>query len=383
MIEHYKDINECLMAGCPREAVRECLERARDFAPEKIKGALDYKAEFYAEWFDQELEPGHPVPFAPYYRVRTGELTIWTGIEKSGKTTLLAFVVNWLMSLGERALVSSMETRAVKTLKKYSRQSVGQLIHSKKWHEQIATAEAASKYMAESKARAEASIGWLHGRMWVYDHVGILQWKQLLEDMVWARHRLGITQFVVDNFMRLGIYKDDYPQQAEAVAAFAQMAMDTDSHVHLVVHQNKSEGQGKGGASAARGKRSVSGAFEIIASAHNIVEVVRDHEKGEKVCDLRDQLGVLVGLDEKVAGQREELQEELKALDARADGKFILHAQREGETQNGSTYLYFLWDSQQYCQFPKGHAGHKSRNFVEETREREEKTEKMAIWREP
>lgn len=60
----------------------------------------------------------------------------------------------------------------------------------------------------------------------------------------------------------------------------------------------------------------------------------------------------------------QEKTERLNTLNGVPDGKFILHAQREGEQQNASKYLWFLWECQQYVSHPKGHDEHKPWRFV-------------------
>lgn len=154
--------------------------------------------------------------------------------------------------------------------------------------------------------------------------------------------------------MRLGFVKDDYTQQAECITALSALAMELGIHIHLVVHQNKSEGH-KG---QAGGKRSISGAFEIIANAHNIVEVQRDVNKGEKISEVFQ--------DHRIGRiNDQEKADRLNTLNGVPDGKFILHAQREGEQQNGSKYLWFLWECQQYVSHPQGHTDHRPLHFVD------------------
>ncbi|PWU21748.1 MAG: hypothetical protein C5B50_00915 [Verrucomicrobia bacterium] len=347
-----KDINDCLMAGVPAENVLTCLESARDFAPEKIKSAASFYDQFIAEWFEGELEPGLELPFGFPWKIRPGELTVWTGIEKSGKTTLLNFVLVHLMSLGEKVLVASMEVKPKKTLKKISRQSWGALLRDEKELNKCATDEDRASYDEACRRHADQCFRWFAPKLWLYDHVGIARWRDLGDDIRWARHRHGITQIVIDNFMRLGIPKDDYAQQADAITFFAGLAMELDVHIHVVVHQNKGENKKEPG-----GKRSVAGAFEIIANAHNIVEVQRDERKAQKMAEL---------WESKKNGLLESAQFESKLADLQKvpDGKFILRAQRDGEVQDGSKYLWFLRPSQQYVSVPPGHRNHLSRCYA-------------------
>jgi len=361
-----KDANDCLLAGVPREEMKYVLDNAIDFAPKKVVSAADFEKQFMEEWFDKHLEPGLELPWGfPQFKIRPGELTIWTGIEKSGKTTVLGFLLMALLFQGERALVASFEIKPVKTLKKFSRQAFGDLIYDTAVLEKCKTAEEKANYEEVARGQARETFNWLAKSLWLYNHTGIGNWRELGEDMRYARRRHGITQFVVDNFMRLGISKDDYAQQADAITYFTAIAMELDVHVHMVIHQNKSEGR-KGGAS---GKRSVSGAFEIIANAHNIVEVQRDEVKGEQVSELFENLKI-----GKLSDM--EFKEQKSQLDLRPDGKFILHAQRDGEHQNGSKYLWFLWKSQQYVDVPPGGRDHRPLRFVLQAKQDAEKNAK-------
>jgi hypothetical protein len=337
----YKDANDTLMAGAERECMRLALEQAVEFAPKQVVHASEFREEFFKEWFSAELEPGLEMPFEFPFKFRPGELTIWTGIEKSGKTTFIGNVQVCLMAQGERVMVASFETKPAKTLKKYSRQVYGGILYNDPDRlQQIGKdKDLLEDYRREAMAKADETFAWLSENLWMYDFTGIGKWRTLSDDIRWAARRYGITQFVIDNFMRIGILKDDYAQQSEAIAHFAGLAMDLGVHIHMVVHQNKT---------ADGGKRSVAGAFEIIANAHNILEVQRDVEKGAKIGELFDKL--------KVGAISQEKFSEAKAdLDRKPDARLILHAAREGERQNAGRYLWFLWKAQQYVTDPPGH----------------------------
>lgn len=369
----YKDANDCLIAGVPREEMKFVLDNAVDFAPKKVVSAADFEAQFMAEWFDKQLEAGLDLPWGfPQFKIRPGELTIWTGIEKSGKTTLLGFLLIALLFQGERALVASFEIKPVKTLKKFSRQAFGDLICDPAVVEKCKTDEERGNYEQVVRGQAMDTFRWLSKSLWLYNHTGIGNWRELGDDMRYARRRHGITQFVIDNFMRLGISKDDYAQQADAITYFTAIAMELDVHVHMVVHQNKSEGT-KGGAG---GKRSVSGAYEIIANAHNIVEVQRDTVKGEQVSELFEELKIGKIADAEFKNRKSQ-------LDLKPDGKFILHAQRDGEHQNGSKYLWFLRKSQQYVDVPPGSRDHCPLRFVLQAKQAAERAAKKELPFEP
>jgi twinkle protein len=360
--EHWKDVNECLMAGVAPEVMKECLDKAQDFPPKKIVSVEAYRERFMEHIFSGDPDPGLSLPFNFPFKIRPSELTVWTGIEKSGKSTMLSFVLMNLITQGERALIASMEVKAIRSLDKWARQAFGGFVYDREILARCTSDDERVRYLTLARERATRTFDWLAGSLWLYDHVGIAQWRELIEDIRWARYRFGIRQFVVDNFMRLGITKDDYPQQADAINAFSTLAMELDCHIHMVVHQNKAEGhRGREG-----GKRTVSGAFEIIASAHNIIEIQRDEQKGQKVSELWDERK-LIEADRQKANYAERIkdwQQRLEAFNDAPDGRFILRAQRDGDCQDGSKMLWFMWQSQQYSDKPPTHTDYGVIRFV-------------------
>lgn len=353
-----KDCNDCLKAGVPLEAMQAALTNARDFAPDKIVSAVELEAEFLRWVFDREVEEGIPMPFEFPLRFRKGETTLWLGIEKSGKTTLLNFATVFALSQGERGLVCSFEVPWQDTNDKLCRQAWGGLYFDKRLLKRAADDEQRAAIREAARKQTIETHRFLAGGLWYYVHVGIGNWRQLMDDIRWARRRLGITWVQIDNFMRLGIPKDDYAQQADAIIALVSLAMELGLHLHIVLHQNKSEGT-KG---SAGGKRTASGAHELLGNPHNIVEVTRDDKKGKQVSELFEKLKIGEIKDA-------EFKLEKAQLDLKPDGKFALHASRNGDVQDGSKYLWFLWESQQYADVPPGHSDHGALRFVAHARQ--------------
>lgn len=351
----FKDANECLLAGVAPEALRACLDAARDFAPDKIVAATALEADFLKWVFDREEDAGVGLPFEFPLRFRSGETTLWLGIEKSGKTTLLDFATVAAIGQGERALVCSFEVPWPDTNDKLCRQAFGGLYFDKRLLKKCVDEEQRQSIRESAREQTLKAHRWLAGNLWYYVHVGIGQWRTLMEDIRWARRRLGVTWVQIDNFMRLGIPKDDYAQQADAIIQLVSMAMEEGIHLHVVLHQNKSEGK-KG---SEGGKRSASGAHELLGNPHNIVEVIRDDKKAQQVSELWEKKKADLITAEAFAT-------ELEDLNNKPDGKFILRAQRNGNTQDGSKYLWFLWESQQYVSVPTGHPDHHAINYTNE-----------------
>ena len=358
---NFKDANECLMAGVLPELMKAALDGARDFAPEKVRSAAELEDDFLKWVFDRQDELGIELPFDFPLRLRRKETTLWMGVKGCGKSTLLDFVSVAAMAQGERALVASFEMPWEDTNDKLCRQAFGGLYFDKRMLKKCETDEDRAGILASAREQTIETHRWLAQSLWYYVHVGIAHWRQLIDDMRWARRRLGITFFVVDNFMRLGISKDDYAQQADCMIAFAGLAMELDAHIVIVIHSTKETAK-KGRADGYGNASAASGAHEIGDNAHNIVEIQRDDKKGKQVGEL---------FDEKKLGTVTDAQftEKMNALNNKPDGKFIMHNQRKGEVQDGSKHLWFLWESQQYVDVPHGHTDHRATRFVARAKE--------------
>jgi twinkle protein len=207
-----------------------------------------------------------------------------------------------------------------------------------------------------AKENAARVLEYLSSRLWLYHHVGIVPWRQLLEDFKFVRRRYGVTQFVIDSLMRVGIMEDDYVQQAEFVTAFASFCDEYDCSGHLVAHRKKDE---KGERSGSGGDKSVvSGSAKITDNAHNVCEIWRNVDKGQKVSQLFEEqrVGICTGTL---------FEERLKSLQGQPDGKFILRKQRNGEVQEASKMIWFIWESYQYTDKPPDHPKHLSYQFLD------------------
>lgn len=358
----YKDVNDCLMAGLDRAAIHAAVQGARDFAPEKVVAAAELEKDFLKWVFDRAEDQGIELPFDfPQVKFRRKEMILWMGVKGCGKSTLLDFVAVAAMAQGERVLIGSFEEPWEKTNDKLCRQAFGGLYFDKRALKKCEDEESRRNFIEGSREQTIETHRWLGKSLWYYQHVGIVHWRQLLDDMRWARRRLGITFFVVDNFMRLGISKDDYSQQADCAIAFAGLAMELDATIVLVIHQDKDSGKAKNRNKISGNASSASGAHEIGDNAATIIEIQRDDVKGKQMSELWE--------ERKVAEQigdfsENEFNAKKTALDLKPDGKIILHNQRNGDLQDGSKHLWFLWESQQYVDCPAGHAAHAPIRFV-------------------
>ena len=252
-----KDANECLLAGMDAEAFSELVANAKSMDPPELRAASTYGDEVKEELFPKNKERhgsefflGQHFPF----RVRKGELTIWTGFSGHGKSLALVQSLTHDISQGHRALIASLEISPAETLAIMARQILGQ--------------------SPDSQDSIDPALRWLDGRCWLVDHVGVMPWKKLIPIMTYAARRYGVDRFSVDSLLLLGISGEDYDAQRACVSALVTFAGETRSHVHLVAHSKKLDDERK-----PPSKFDVKGSGDITDLCHNGLTIWRDKKK--------------------------------------------------------------------------------------------------------
>lgn len=226
-------------------------------AKQKVKPASAWQDETIRYMHAPDEQQGVYLPWSKtssLFRLRSGELTLWPGINGHGKSILLSQLMLCAASQGEKVLVASMEMRPKLTLERKVRQAC------KEW--------------LPSPSKAKDFFAWSADRLWLYDHLGSVQWKQLIAVMRYCASTLGITQFVIDSLMRCGIREDDYSGQKDFVDALCTFKHYYDVHVHLVMHSRKKDDE-----MTPPGKFDAKGTGTITDLADNVVTVWRNKKK--------------------------------------------------------------------------------------------------------
>lgn len=197
---------------------------------------------------------------------RKGEVSLWAGVNGHGKSMFLSQVTLDLCQQGERVMVASFEMKPAKQMQRMSRQG-------------YAGREPSVQFLRDLHK-------WTDGRLWIYDHVGSVEWRKLIAVMRYAVHTFGITQFVIDSLMKCVKGEDDYNAQKDFVNELCSFAQDYKVHIHLVHHVRKGESELK-----APGKFDVKGAGAITDQVDNVFIVWRDKKaeresQGEATCRL-------------------------------------------------------------------------------------------------
>lgn len=257
----HKDVNECLVAGIPKEIVDKAIAMAFTFDPDGLAAPSTFTDDVVALfWPSGDVKEGYRTPYAKLgdkLLFRPSELTIWTGASGSGKSQILSdCVVDWI-GQGARVCLSSLEMRPQQTLKRMAKQVVGT---------DRPTVEAIHKAMA-----------WLDQGLILYTLTGKANVGGLLEVFDYCRAKYGCDTFVIDSLMRLGIAGDDYNGQEGAIFNLVDWVIARGVHVHLVAHSRKGDKD--------RGlpeTEDIKGAMEIGANAFNILTIWRNRKIEEK-----------------------------------------------------------------------------------------------------
>lgn len=248
---------------------------------------------------------GMPAPWAKTQdkvRFREGEVTVWAGVNGSGKSMLLGQVVMGFMR-AQRCAIASFEMAPETTLQRMCRQ--------------------ASQGPRPTPEFIDQFHDWTDARLWLYDHRGRIDPRHMLAVCRHAHAELGIRHLVIDSLMKVVRGEDDYNGQKDLVNDLCAIAGETGMHVHLVHHLRKGDGSGKPGS-----KDDLKGSGAVSDQVDNVVIVWR----------RRPRIGA----------------EAVEPSDDSPDAMLIVEKQRNGEWE-GRVGLWFDPDSMQFLEGPWAH----------------------------
>lgn len=197
-----------------------------------------------------------------------GEVSVWTGKRKEGKSTMIGLPILSAIREGRKVCVYSGELPAWRY---------------KAW---LLSMAAGPDYLVEEVTDTGKSVWnvrpeiarqidlWWKGKLFLLDNTasGIHEPEKLLGLMKYTKKRFGCSVFVLDNLMTVSLPGEDkYNAQSAFVGQLVDFAHETGSHVHLVAHRRKGGTQnGKKGDSD-----DVSGSADITNRADNTFAVSR------------------------------------------------------------------------------------------------------------
>lgn len=202
-------------------------------------------------------EPGLLLPWEKAQgkvKIRPGKLALWVGWSHHGKSQILKQIMLSAIQQSEKVCIASMEEEVEEVWCDMGRMACGR--------------------QEPSSREVDAWVKFSTGGLWLYDQQGEVKADRILAVMRYCAEELGVTQFVIDSLMMLGVSRDDYEAQSLFVGKLKTLAKDTGCTAHLVAHMRKRDG--KNGDEQPGTMHDISGGHEIGSKADYIFNVWRN-----------------------------------------------------------------------------------------------------------
>ncbi len=233
--------------------------KARNEDIASIKTTTELRADLHDEFFGDASITGRTLPWSnmqDHFRVRPGELTIWSGYNGHMKSMVTGYVMLDLMRQGEKVCIASFEMKPQKTLRRMASQAIG-------------TTNPTPQYV-------DKFMDAMAGKLWLYTQLGDTTPERVLGVIYYCAEQLGVTQFVIDSLMKVCGNEDDYNEQKRFIGRLCTAAKDLNIHIHLVTHARKGVDENK-----MPGKQDNKGTGAIVDQTDNFISVFKLPEKKE------------------------------------------------------------------------------------------------------
>ena len=250
-------------------------------------------------------------------RLRAGELSIWGGLNNSGKSALLSQVMLALARQDLRVCIASFEMPPRMTMARMARQA-------------LQDGEPSPSEIRAFHASLECS-------MWLYDQWGTIKPSRVYALARYCREHLRIDHLVLDSLMKCGTRSDDYSGQAVFVDTLATYCRNSGIHVHLVAHERKRDPKA---ATGGGDPGSIRGAGEITDLADNVFLVERNFRKEEQIEKDPDQARELAGVPDTTVHVRKQRHGD---FNGRLGLYYVKHAMQFVARPGGRTIDFMNW----------------------------------------
>ena len=198
-----------------------------------VKKAVVWADELIEDAINPPVDTSVMMPWsstAESFSFRSGEVTVWAGLNGSGKSMMTSQVALGLVKQKQRVCIASFEMKPKVTLKRMVRQFSGKSLESTHYV-QTPTQQ---KIDAITRFKNFAS-----NYLYFYDQQGTVRPEIIIAMCKYCAEELGITHIVVDNLMKCVAGEDNYNGQKDFVDQLTSVARDYNIHIHLVHHIRK------------------------------------------------------------------------------------------------------------------------------------------------
>lgn len=259
-----KDANECLIKKLP---IAQQWQDAEVLSPDTLVSTMYFEDQVQNLFRMGTQLFGTPTAWKGLDKKlkgwRGGEVTIWSGRNGSGKSTILNQHILDIASKDVKSCIYSGEMPP----ERYLRWAVVQRTQND----------------GPSPRSIKEAMQWMDGKIYILNITSGVLPDKLLSDFEYAARRYDVKHFVVDSLMKVSLdSKDEYNSQKEFVGRLCQFAQKFDVHVHIVAHPRKTASDDD-----APGKVDVKGSSHITDLAANVIVMNRTSDEIKEAMKLK------------------------------------------------------------------------------------------------
>jgi len=201
---------------------------------------------------------------------REGEVSIWTGINGSGKSVFLIQEAVFAVEEGMNVVIINGENMPARTNK-----ILGLQIADANYVKAKVDRFNELDYYLPADVRKSIDE-WIGDRLKIYDNFAGLRDKDLMKTIKMAIRRYNTKYIIIDNLMKVNFddsYQSKYDKQAAFVNECKDLAQKYNCHIHIVAHPRKPKG-------TIITKEDVAGLYEVTNLADNVfcIHRIKDEE---------------------------------------------------------------------------------------------------------
>jgi len=253
------DANECLSK---KISIDQFVNDAYEFDNEIICNPSVFTDDVIERTFNKEKLYGTRIKWKKLQTClrgwRQSELSIWSGTNFSGKTSILNEIALDLMNNDKKVLICSLEMQPAALLNWLIRQLID-VSELKREH-------------------VYTSMDYFENKLYLLNKVGNMDKESIFDVFEFACRKYGIDHIIFDSLKRVNLKGSDlYREQGVFMNDLLDIVQRYDIHLHLVAHSRK-----KSSDRETPDKSDVSGSGDITDLAHNVFIISRpDKEQKE------------------------------------------------------------------------------------------------------
>ena len=193
-----------------------------------------------------------------------GQVSVWSGLNGSGKSTFLNQQVLEYIRQGYKVMLFSAE------LMDYSiKNSIYRLVAGQKY---LTPSEDRTYYYLADNRIKQAIDDYIGDKLLIYRNQCDKKPKEIMETIRYAKEKMGVQMVILDNLMTMDLkeYRQNnkYDAQSEFIKALTNFAKEIQVHIHIVMHPTKTTGFLR--------KNDISGSADLSNAVDNIFIVHRN-----------------------------------------------------------------------------------------------------------